>query len=87
MHLLIGVHVAEFGDFREPGLKDGSPVVEIVEVVGLQRVLILRGTEAGAHAEILHGLKEESSTGDMRRGIAKTGDDFVGADFPFVEWL
>ena len=39
----------------------GAQWVEVVEIVGLQSVLILSGAAAAADAEILHGLKIENA--------------------------
>jgi len=45
----------------------------------LAGVLILRGAEAAADAEVLHGLHEKRRAGDFCGFAADAGDDFVGA--------
>jgi len=63
VHLLVGIDVAQLGDFSQALLKTGSPMSEIVEIVGLERVLILRGAAAAADAEVLNGLQVQSGAG------------------------
>src|SRR4029077_12180914 len=78
-HLLVGIDVAQLGDFSQALLKDGSPMSEIAEIVRLERVLILRGAAAAADAEILNGLQIQSGAGDSTRLGADARDDLVGA--------
>src|SRR2546423_8038795 len=85
MHLLVGVDIAEFGDFLEALHDDGSPMCEIVEIVGLQGVLILCTTHAAAGAEVLNGLQIQSCAGNSVSLGADPRDDLVGAQLPLVE--
>src|SRR6266852_241672 len=87
VHLLVGIDVAQIGNFGQVLLKNRSPMSEIVEAVGLERVLILRGTAAAADAEILNGLQVQSGTGNSGSLGADTRDDLVGAQLPLVERL
>ena len=62
-------------------------MIEIVEIIGLQRVLILSAAEAAADAEVLDGLQVERSAGNLGGLRANARDDLIGAEFAFVERL
>src|SRR5260370_7537566 len=57
MHLLVGVYVAEFGNFLQPLHDDGRPVCEVAEIVRLKRVLIFSAAEPPPNAEVLPSLQ------------------------------
>ncbi len=52
VHLLVGIDVAQLRNLGQALLNNGSPMSEIVEIVGLESVLILRGAAAPAHERI-----------------------------------
>src|SRR5260370_37463192 len=79
VHLLVGIDVAQLGDFSQALLKNGSPMSEIVEIVGLESVLILRGAAAPAHGKVLNGLQVQSGAGNSSSLGADARDDLVGA--------
>src|SRR5713226_1519364 len=87
VHLLVGIDVAQIGNFSQALLKNGSPMSEIIEIVGLQRVLILRGAAAAADAEVLNGLQIQSGSGNSGSLGAESRDDLVGAKLSHVERL
>ncbi len=62
-------------------------MIQIVEVVGLQGVLILGATEPTANAEVLHRLQKERSAGNFRGLAADARDHLIGGDFTFVQRL
>src|SRR6184192_4244483 len=55
---------SQLGDFSQAPLNNGSPMSEIVKIVGLQGVLILSGASATTNAEVLNGLQIQSGAGD-----------------------
>src|SRR4029077_16655269 len=57
------------------------------EIVGLERVLILRGASPPADAEILNGLQVQSGAGDSTGLGADARDDLVGAQLPHLKRL
>jgi hypothetical protein len=64
--LLIGAHVRHHGVVFERGDELRRPGVEILDVVRLQRVLVLRVALAAAGTQILHGGEVQASPGDLR---------------------
>src|ERR1700682_6029431 len=58
---------------------------EIGEIIGLERVLILRSAHAPAHGEVLNGLQVQSCAGNSRGLGADTRDSLVGAKLPLAE--
>src|SRR5260370_32698607 len=56
VQLLVAVYVAELGDRAHAFLKNGSPVREVREVIGLGSGLVLSGAVTAAAAEIVDGL-------------------------------
>jgi len=62
-------------------------VGKIVQIVGLQSVLVLRAAETAANGEVLDGLQKKHSPGHMRTGLANAADHLVGAEFSLVERL
>ena len=64
------------------------PVVEVVEVVGLQRELILRVARAAADADVLRRPEEQSvAPGTLAELAAQPRDDCVGVDLALGERL
>ena len=57
MHLLVGVDVAQLGNLGQALFQERRPVNQVVEIIGLQRVLILGAAVPAADAEVLHGLE------------------------------
>jgi len=58
---------------------------EIVEIVGLESVLILRGAAAPTHGKVLNGLQVQSGAGNSSSLGADARDDLVGAQLPLAE--
>src|SRR5690348_17907159 len=56
-HLLVGIDVAQLGDFGNALLDDGGPVREVGQVIGLKRVLVLGAAETAADGEVLDSLQ------------------------------
>src|ERR1700719_2670709 len=69
-HLLIRIDVAQFRDLGEALLEDGGPVDEVGQIVGLQRVLVLRAAKAASDGEILNSLQIEGGTRNVRTRLA-----------------
>ena len=87
VHLLVRIDVAQLGDFSQAPLNNGSPMSEIVKIVGLQGVLILSGASATTNAEVLNGLQIQSGAGDSTRLGADPCDNLVCAQLPLVQRL
>ena len=85
--LLIGIDVAQFRDLAHAIHDDRRPVVEVFQIVGLERVLILRAAEATTNVDVLHRLQVKSGAGDIGGLRAQASDDVVGAELAFVEGL
>src|SRR5260370_35874095 len=87
VELLVAVYVAELGDRAHAFLKNGSPVREVREVIGLESVLVLSATETAADAEILDGLQVQRGAGNLRRFRTNASDDLIDAELAFAERL
>src|SRR5438445_9253616 len=85
VHLLVGIDVAQLRNLGQALLNNGSPISEIVEIVGLESVLILCGPAAPAHGEVLNGLQVQSCAGNSGSPGADARDDLVGAKLPLAE--
>ena len=85
--LLVAVEV---GHLAEPAQRlgdAGSPRVQLVEVVALERVLILGIAGHPADAEVLDGLEVRRRARHPGELAAQSRDHLVGADPPFPEQL
>ena len=61
--LLVGVHVLQVGKLPHVLKQDRAPVRQVVDVVGLNRVLVQRVAAAAADAQILRRLQEGGGHG------------------------
>ena len=57
--LLIAADVGEHGRLPQPCREERRPVVQVVEIVGLERELVLRVRRSAADADVLDGLEEQ----------------------------
>src|SRR5712692_2690688 len=87
MHLLVGVEVAELGDFLEALHDDGSPVSEVSEVVGLECVLILGAAKTAADAKVLNGLKEKRGAWNASGFRTNARNDLINGELAVAERL
>ena len=85
--LLVGVDVAQFGQRAQLLQKKRRPVIQVIQVLALQRVLKLRLAHASADGEVLGRLHEESRTRHHRQFAAQPADHLVGADLAFLQRL
>ena len=76
--LLIGIHVGEDAQFAHLGEQARAPVHQIINVVALNRVLILRVALPAADAQVLTGLQED--------GRAREWKSAWGADDQSPGW-
>ena len=83
--LLVGVDVAQFGQRAQLLQQKRGPVVQVAQVLALQRVLILRLALAAADAEVLRRLQEQGRAGHHRQFAAQPADHLVGADLALGE--
>ena len=82
--LLVGVHVLQPGQFLHVGEQDRSPLVQVFDVVGLNRVLVERGTGAAADADVLRGLQKRLRHREAVELRTEPVDDARGVDFAFA---
>ena len=61
------------------------PLVQLAEVVALQRELILRVARSAADAQILNRLQVEIDAGDVRDLLADASDNEVGVDLSHAQ--
>src|SRR5215813_12384338 len=85
--LLIAVNVEQSGDGFELLEHTWPPYDEVLNVVALQRVLVLGVACPAAHAQILHRLEVEGDRGNTRKLLTQAGNDLVGADLAFCQRL
>ncbi len=78
--LLVARDVAELGEAAQ-GLEHArGPLAQVLQPVGLQRVLVLRVALAPAHPDVLHRLEIAGGPGDAGQLRAQAGDHLVGGD-------
>ena len=87
MDLLIAVHIAQCGDSADPLHQNGGPLVEVLEMVGLQSVLVLGAAEPPADVDILNSLEVKRGTWNLCQLSAEARDHLIGADFSLLERL
>ena len=76
--LLIGIDVGQLRHLLQRGRNARPPLVELMQIVGLQRVLVLRERLPPADADILHRLQKQPRAGDLRELGPQAGDDLGG---------
>ncbi len=81
MYLLIAVGIQDQRYGPQLRQKLGSPFVQVAQVIGLERVLILRVTAAAPYTDVLLSLKKESCTGDARQFAPQAVDNLVRGCF------
>ena len=67
--LLVAADILELRDFAELVHEHLGPVVQFIQIAGLQGVLILRLAEPAADADVLDGLEEQ---GDARTTLVNS---------------
>ena len=82
--LLIGRHVAQLREALQLGQHLGAPGLQLAEIGVLQRVLVLGARRPATHAHVLHRLKEERHTRDLRQLGTQAGDDLIGGALALV---
>src|SRR5713226_1060083 len=87
MHLLVGVDVAQLGDFLQALHDDGGPVNEVGEIVGLKGVLELSAAEAAADVEILDSLQVHGGAGNFGSLRTNAGDELIHGDLALPQRL
>ncbi len=85
--LPVGIHVFELGHVLQRCRDLGHPSFQILQAIGLNRVLILRVPLACPDAQILHRGQEQARTRDARELVAQSRDDAVGGDLAFRQRL
>ena len=83
--LLIAADVGENFDGAQFLEHLRRPLVELAEVVALQRELILRVAHPAADSQILNRLQVEIDAGDVRDLFADATDNEVGADLSLAQ--
>src|SRR5260370_30259252 len=87
MQLLVGVDVAELGDFLQELHDDGGPVNEVGEIVRLKGVLELSAAEAAADVEILDSLQVHGGARNFGSLRTNAGDELIHGDLALAERL
>ena len=87
MVLLVGGSIAQLGHRLHLVEQLRRPFVQIVQVVILQRVLVLRVAGASADVDVLNRLQEQLDAGDTRQLGAQAIDDLVGGGFALAAGL
>ena len=82
--LLVAVDVEQSGQGSEFLQHARRPDEEILNVVALERVLILGVGAAAADAQVLHRLQIKIHSRKLRQLAAQPADDLIGVDAPLV---
>ena len=85
--LRVVVHVGQLMDALHRFEQDRAPMVQRVQVVALDRVLILGGRLSAADAHVLHRLQEQRGARHHRELRTQAIDDLIGARFALRERL
>ena len=72
---LVGVHILKQGLVLEIFRQPRGPLLEVCQVVALERVLVGGIAGAAAHAQILDGIEEHAQARDLVELRPQTGDD------------
>ena len=83
--LLVGGHVAQFGNLLQFGDELRGPYVQFVQVRIFQRVLILRAAHAVFHRQILHRLHVQRDAIHFFQFRLQAADHFGGVDVALFE--
>ena len=85
--LLVAIDVSEAMELPYLREDDWSPFHEVIQVLALDRVLILRVARSPADAQILTGLQEHHCA--RNRGELRTQaiNHFARGDFAFLQWF
>jgi hypothetical protein len=85
--LLIRIHVGQQRQFAELLQHSLRPIVQLLQVITLQRVLVGGVAHAAAHADVLHGLQEEGRPRHLCELGAKPPDHLGGGELAFSDRL
>ena len=87
MRLLVAVDVDELGERPQLVVHLRRPVVERLDVVALQRVLVLRVRSAAADPQILIGLEIQRGAGNPCQLPAEPGHHLIDGQLPLAQIL
>src|ERR1700690_3016719 len=77
--LLIRGDVLDLGELLERLHHTRGVLTQLVQVSGLERVLILRSRRSTSHAHVLNGVQVEDDAIDARELLPQVRDDLIGA--------